>query len=56
MNIAYSSSASSTGEARKGYFITCTLFMLLWYEIKDVPIYRSKSFKFRTLGVKFCYI
>ena len=44
------------GEARKRYFVTCTLFPLLWYEIKDVPIYRCKSFKFRTLGVKFRYI
>ena len=37
-------------------FVTCTLLSLLWYEIKDVPIYRCKSFKFRTLGVKFRYI
>ena len=37
-----------SGEARKRYFVTCTLFPLLWYEIKDVPIYRSKGFKFRT--------
>ena len=41
---------------RNRNFVTCTLFSLLWYEIKDVPIYRCKSFKFRTLGVKFRYI
>ena len=29
-----------SGEARKRYFVTCTLFSLFWYEIKDVPIYR----------------
>ena len=41
---------------RNRNLVTCTLFSLLWYEIKDVPIYRCKSFKFRTLGVKFRYI
>ena len=41
---------------RNRNFVTCTLLSLLWYEIKDVPIYRCKSFKFRTLGVKFRYI
>ena len=41
---------------RNRNFVTCTLFSLLWYEIKDVPIYRCKSFKFCTLGVKFRYI
>ena len=47
---------TSSGEALKRYFVTCTLLSLPWYEIKDVPIYRCKSFKFRTLGVKFRYI
>ena len=37
------------GEALKRYSVTCTLLSLPWYEIKDVPIYRCKSFKFRTL-------
>ena len=41
---------------RNRNLVTCTLLSLLWYEIKDVPIYRCKSFKFRTLGVKFRYI
>ena len=41
---------------RNRNFVTFSLFSLLWYEIKDVPIYRCKSFKFRTLGVKFRYI
>ena len=46
----------SPGEARERYFVACTLSPMPWYEIKDVPIYRCKSFKFRTLGVKFRYI
>ena len=45
-----------SGEALKRYSVTCTLLSLPWYEIKDVPIYRCKSFKFRTLGLKFRYI
>ena len=41
---------------RSRNLVTCTLLSLPWYEIKDVPIYRCKRFKFRTLGVKFRYI
>ena len=41
---------------RSRNLVTCTLLSLPWYEINDVPIYRCKRFKFRTLGVKFRYI